>query len=105
MTTVTELPPQRITDYWTAGLKFLATGRKSATLRAIASDPELVRGFALLSGITVEQEREQALGIADAIDALAAEGMTPEQAYFLAGLDKLFGCPFSEFDPAALSAA
>lgn len=94
--------PQRITDYWTAGLKFYATGRNSATLRAIAADPVLTRGFALLSGITEDEERAQALGIADAIDALAAEGLTREQAYFLAGLDKVLG-PYP--GTAALNAA
>jgi hypothetical protein len=102
MTTLDQRPPEKITDYWTAGLKFYATGRRSATLRAIAADPVLTRGFALLAGITEDEERAQALGIADAIDAIAAEGMTREQAYFLAGLDRILG-PYP--GNAALSAA
>lgn len=101
MTTLTERP-QRITGYWTAALKLYAVGRNADTMRAIAADPVLTRGFALIYGITEDEEREQELGIADAIDALAAEGLTREQAYFLAGLDKVLG-PY--LGTAALNAA
>lgn len=102
MTTLTEQRPQRITDYWTAGLKFYATGRTAEALRLMAANREMTEGLALLSGVTPEEEREQMLGIASAIDALKAEGLTREQAYFLAGLDKDFG-PYP--GPAELSAA
>ena len=97
--------PRRITDYWTAGLKFYATGRTAEALRVMAANPEMVHGLAVLSVITDDEEREQMLGIAAAIDALKAEGLTQEQAYFLAGLDRILGVPFSEFTPALLSAA
>jgi hypothetical protein len=93
--------PQVISDYWTAALKFYATGRTSRALRTMAADGEMTRGLALLSGITEDEEREQITGIADAIDVLEAHGLTPEKCYFLAGLDKLFGRPFAEFDPDA----
>ena len=96
---------QRVTDYWTDGLKFYATGRTSEALRVMAADEEMTRGLAILSGITPEEERAEILGIAGAIDALKAEGLTREQAYFLAGLDRILGIPFSEFTPALLSAA
>lgn len=83
--------PQVITDYWMAALKYRAAGRTAASLRAQAADPVMTEGLALLSGITAEQERTQVLAVADAIEALAAEGLTPEQCYFLASLDKEFG--------------
>jgi hypothetical protein len=102
MTTVEHRAPEKINDYWTAALKFYATGRTAEGLRAMAADEEMTRGLALLSGITPEEEREQVLGIASAIDALAAEGLTPEKCYFLAGLDRLLG-PYP--GAAALSAA
>lgn len=94
--------PQVTRDYWTAALKFYATGRTAGGLRAMAADPEMTRGLALLSGVTEDEERAQVLAIADAIDALAAAGLTPEQAYFLAGLDKVLG-PYADYS--ALSAA
>lgn len=93
--------PGAITDYWMAALKFRATGRTSRALRTMAANEELTRGLALLSGITEDEERAQTLGIADAIDVLEAHGLTPENCYFLAGLDRIFGCPFAEFDPDA----
>ena len=103
VTTVVDRPPeapapQPVTDYWMAGLKFHATGRTSGLLREMAADETLTRGLALLSGVTPERERAEMLHIARAIDELAAAGVTPEQAYGLAGLPELFGCPFSEFD-------
>lgn len=101
MTTLTDSRPQVISDYWMAALKFYATGRTSRALRAMAADDEMTRGLALMCNITPEQEREEITGIADAIDSLAAAGLTPEQAYSLAGLEELLGRPFSEFDPDA----
>jgi hypothetical protein len=83
--------PQVITDYWMAALKYRAIGRTAASLREQAADPVMTEGLALLSGITAGQERIQVLAVADAVDALAAEGLTPEQCYFLANLDKEFG--------------
>jgi hypothetical protein len=104
MPTLTE-SPQRITDYWTAGLKLYAIGRNAGTMRAIAADPVLTRGFALVYGITEDEEKAQELGIADAIDQLAEAGMTRKQAYFLAGLDKDLGpYPGEETATAALAA-
>ena len=103
--TVTELdvehPTLVIRDYWTAALKFYATGRTSRALRTMAANPEMTRGIALMSGITEEQERAQVLAIADAIDEYAAAGLTPEGAYSLASLEEVFGRPFAEFDPDA----
>jgi hypothetical protein len=101
MTTIDHRPPQPINDYWMAALKFYATGRTSRALRVMAADPEMTKGLALLSGVTEDEEREQITGIADAIDILEAHGLTPEDCYNLAGLDKLLGRPFAEFDPDA----
>jgi hypothetical protein len=104
MTTLADSPaasPELITDYWTAALKFRATGRTSRALRTMAADEEMTRGLALLSGVTEDEEREQVLGIADAIDVLESHRLTPEDCYNLAGLDRLLGRPFAEFDPDA----
>jgi len=83
--------PGAVRDHWMAALKFHAIGRTAAHLRVMAADPEMTRGLALLSGITEDEEQAQTLAVADAIDSLTAEGLTPEQAYFLSGLDKVFG--------------
>lgn len=64
-------------DYWTAALKYCAIGRTAETLRAMAADPEWTRGMAAVSGVTEEEERRDMLATASAIDALAAEGLTP----------------------------
>jgi hypothetical protein len=82
-------------DYWLAALKFYATGRTPRALRAMASNPEMTRGLALLSGVTEDEERAAMLAIARDIEELAAAGLTPEQAYFLASLDKVLG-PYAE---------
>jgi hypothetical protein len=101
MTTLEHRAPELISDYWMAALKFRATGRTSRALRVMAADDEMTRGLALMSGVTQDEERAQVTGIADAIDVLEAHGLTPEDCYNLAGLDKLFGRPFAEFDPDA----
>lgn len=94
-------PVSAARDHWLAALKFYATGRTPRALRAMAASPEMTRGLALLSGVTEDEERAAMLAIAEAIDELAAAGLTPEQAYFLASLDKVLG-PYAE--NAALSA-
>jgi hypothetical protein len=94
-------PAEKITDYRTAALKFRGTGRTARALRVMAANEEMTRGLALLSGITEDEEREQMTGIADAIDVLESHRLTPEDCYNLAGLDKLLGRPFAEFDPDA----
>jgi hypothetical protein len=101
VTTLDDRPTEKMNDYWTAALKFYATGRTAGALRALAADPVMTRGLALMCGITEVEELEQLLGIADAIDAYAAAGLTPEGAYSLAGLEEIFGCTFAEFDPDA----
>lgn len=84
-------PPLVIRDHWMAALKLYATGATAEDFRAEADSPARVKGLALLCGITQEQERAQALAIAGAIDNYAAAGLTPEQAYSLAGLDRELG--------------
>lgn len=101
MTATEPAPARPISDYWMAALKFYATGRTSRALRVMAADEQMTRGLALMSGVTVDEERAQMEGIASAIDALTDAGLTPEQAYGLAGLGDLFGVPFAEFDPDA----
>jgi hypothetical protein len=82
-------------DYWLAALNYLALGRTAAELREQAADPEMNRGLAALCGITEEQERAQVLAIAGNLGQLEAQGMTPDQAYRLAGLDLVLG-PYAE---------
>jgi len=98
-----EQPPAVITDYWTAAIKFYATGRTAEGLRAMAADDEMTRGLAVLSGITEDEEREQVLKIADAIDKLTAEGLTPVKCWYLAGLDQFLG-PFPGEDAGSAAA-
>jgi hypothetical protein len=92
-----EQPPAVIRDYWMAALKFCATGRTAESLRVMAADPVMTEGLALLSGITEDEEREQVLKIAGAIDELTAAGLTPVKCWYLAGLDQFLG-PFPGAD-------
>lgn len=98
--------PGIITNYWLAALKLYGTGRTAEGHRAQANEPGWVAGLAYIDGITAEQERAQMLATASAMEAIAATGMTPEQAYFLAGLDRDLGqyaenADLSAFDPEA----
>lgn len=81
-------------------MKFYATGRTSAGLRAHAADPMVLEGISVLSGTTPDEARQQMLSLADAIDHITADGITQEQAYLLMRMDTHFG-PF----PGALSTA
>jgi hypothetical protein len=89
-------------DHWLAALKYYGTGRTAGDLRAEAADPAWVAGLAYIDGIAPGEERARMLGTARAVEELAAAGLSPEQAYFLAGLDRDLG-PYD--DNAALSAA
>lgn len=91
MSTIDQRPPEALRDHWTAALKYHATGRTAGSFRAQGADETFTRGMAALSGTTPEQERAWLLAVADAVDALAAEGLTPEKAYRLAGLDRELG--------------
>jgi hypothetical protein len=83
--------PDVITDYWLAALKLYADNCTAEELRAMADDPIVTTGLALLSGITPEQHREQDLRLARCIDSYVAKGMTRAGAWDLAGLDREFG--------------
>jgi hypothetical protein len=103
MTTIEHRPPEHSAPRPVTrddAMKFYAAGRTSAGLRAHAADPAVLEGMAAMAGVSQEVMREQALALADAIDAIDAEGITQEQAYFLMRLDKHFG-PF----PGTLSTA
>lgn len=113
MTTLEHRPPDvtasaagssAVTDCWTAALKFYATGRTAGNVRAQADTPEWVAGLAYIDGITPEAERYAMLSLADCMDAIVRAGLTPEQAYNLAGLDRVLGVPFAEFTPDLLRA-
>jgi len=88
-------PQAAARDYWLDALKLYATGRTAEAQRAEADDPAWVAGLAYVDGVTPEQERSEMLAIAAAIASLAAAGLTPEQAYFLASLDRGLG-PYAE---------
>lgn len=89
------LPQGAVTDYWMAALKLYGCGRTAAAQRAEAGDPAWVAGLAYIDGVTPEQERAEMLWTARAIEELAAAGLTPEQAYFLASLDRDLG-PYAD---------
>lgn len=91
MTTIDQRPPEALRDHWTAALKYMGIGRTAESFRAQAADPDFTRGMALLSGTSGDAEHAWLSAVADAIDTLTAEGLTPEQAYFLAGLDRELG--------------
>jgi hypothetical protein len=99
VTAVTELdvthPTLVIRDYWMAALKLYGCGRTATAQRAEARDPAWVAGLAYIDGVTAGQERAEMLWTARAIEELAAAGLTPEQAYCLASLDRDLG-PYAE---------
>lgn len=89
-------------DHWTAALKYYGTGRTAQAHRALADSPAMVAGLAFIDGITPAEMRAEMAATADAIGQYAAAGLTPEGAYFLAGLDRDLG---AYEDNRALSAA
>lgn len=95
MTIAPEAPEGTVThapdvtgDYWMDALKFYGTGRTAEGLRAQAATPAWVNWLAEVGGVSPGTVRADMLAIAGAIDAYRAAGMTPEQAYRLADLDK-----------------
>ena len=78
---------------------FHATGRTAPVLRARACDPLVTEGIAILAGVSPEAIAAEMHAIADGIDAIAAEGLTPEKCWFLLGLDAVLG-PVPGNDPA-----
>jgi hypothetical protein len=82
-------PPRPVTRE--DAMKYFAIGRTAGSFRSSAADPEWVRGMALLSGVTEDDERRTELAVADGIDAVDAEGLTRVDCYVLMGLDQFFG--------------
>lgn len=78
MTTLEHKPPEATTDIWTTALKFTAHHLTAGYLRKLAAR-------------MTEEDRALVLRIADAMADLEAQGMTPEDCYNLAGMDKAFG--------------
>ena len=77
-------------------MKFYATGSTAESLRARAADPELMNALAVTARTSPASVLAEALKIADAIDALTAEGLTPAQCWVQAGLvEKLGSYPFA----------
>jgi hypothetical protein len=74
-------------------MAWYAVGRTAAGRRALAGIPTAVADYAALYGTTPEQMRADLLAVADGIDAIAAEGLTRVQCWYLAGLDQFHG-PF-----------
>lgn len=72
-------------------MRFLASGRTSERLQAQADDPRMTERVAALAGITPLEAENLMRATAVAIAAIEAEGLTPEQCYFLCGLDKTLG--------------
>ena len=91
MTAVDDRPAVRVTDIWLDALKFHAHGITPEGLRKLA---------ARVTG----EECSLVLGIAGAMEQLAEQGMTPEQAYNLAGMDRVLG-PYMSPDRAVHIAA
>lgn len=68
-------------------LKFYGTGRTAGGLRAMAADPKAVAMTTTGSGEPAATVRAMMLDLADGIDQLAAEGITPADCWDLLGWD------------------
>jgi hypothetical protein len=68
-----------------AAMKFYATGRTAAGLQAQAADPETVAVIAARTPATEHEVRAEILALADGIDKIAAEGLTPADCWKLLG--------------------
>jgi hypothetical protein len=69
-------------------LKFRAGGRTAKGLRRHAADPETVAGLAAGTQHAEDEVRAFLLDLADSIDTLAAEGLTPADCCDLLGWDR-----------------
>lgn len=104
MTTLTDQPPQKVTDIWMAALKLYGINRTASGYRDAAADPQVTEGLAARCGIAADEAGAELAAIGDAIAGFKAEGMTPEGAYNLAGLDRVYG-PYLSEDAAVVIAA
>jgi hypothetical protein len=77
METEMTVTPNAGTGTRRAAMIFYVTGRTAAGLRAEAADPETVAGIATRSPETEDEVRAMMLALADGIDQIAAEGLTP----------------------------
>jgi hypothetical protein len=66
-------------------MKFYATGRTAAGLRAQAADPETVAMIAAGSLETEDEVRAMMLALADGVAQIAADGLTPADCWKLLG--------------------
>lgn len=60
-------------------LIFRATGRTASGLRASGADPFALAEIAALAGVSQRVMRKTMTALADGIDAIAAEGLSPEE--------------------------
>lgn len=66
-------------------LKFLGTLRAAEWLRECAARPETVTAAAADAGVTEDLIRAKMLALADGIDELTAEGITPPDCWRILG--------------------
>jgi hypothetical protein len=91
MTKLAHLPPPPIEVSRADAMKFRAFGKTAAGFRAHAASPMTVEGLAVLAGVSEDVMRDTLLALADAIDQLEADGMTPEKCRWVLGLDAIPG--------------
>jgi len=93
MTTLDHRPPESTghQPYRDAALRFLATGMTAEGVRAHAADAFYVSLTARIAGVTPQEAYTELLAIAGAIASLENHHLSPQYAYFLAGMDKQYG--------------
>ena len=89
MTTLEDRPPA--TGLRAAAMRCIAFGRTAEYMRNQAEDILTAGRVAAILGITLADARDQMLAVSAWIDIIEAEGITPEQCYFLLRLDETHG--------------
>jgi hypothetical protein len=85
METEMTVTPSERSDSRQAAMKFYATGRTAAGLQAQAADPQTVAMIAAWIPATEDKVRAEMLALADGIDQITAEGLTPADCWKLLG--------------------
>ena len=92
MQTLAESPPAGPpTGLRAAAMRCIAFGRTAQYMRNQAEDILTAGRVAAILGITLADARDQMLAVSAWIDIIEAEGITPEQCYFLLRLDETHG--------------
>ena len=92
MTTLDDLPPAGpATGLRAAAMRCIAFGRTAQYMRDQAEDVLTAGRMAARFSITLADARDFMIAISVAVEVVEAEGITPEQCYFLLRLDETHG--------------